>query len=369
MKLSKVIGVAALAVALAAGLTSAPSAAAPPVRIKPSELPVGSAPQAAWLNQLDGTLRQPGQDPIALNAEDAIAGSLFRARSGWMVTYSWKSFWASHVRPDGRIERQGRGSIEVVSADGRSYVTSDLQYNSSADTFSTLMRQVRVSDGRELARHRFPMPGSSGDVNALQMVGGRVLLEQSSYVGTRSRAIRGIRYSTMWWTPGTDKVSVLWRRTRTQQEDVIQSASSPSGRLVSVREGRTGQSVRSLRTHRQLWRLPLGELAASFSPNGKVLMTVTRGIGPNEVRTLRARDARTGRLQSTFRATLGAPFVQAWESSKVFVAEAADRVKAGDDSLVGAALVRCSLRTVSCERVDAPVSARYAERRGTSTGL
>jgi hypothetical protein len=370
MKLSKTIGVAALAVALAAGLATAPVAAvgspAPSVTFKPSQLPVGSAPRAAWLNRLDGTLNQPGQDPITLNGDKAIAGNLFQARSGWMVAYSWKSFWASHVRPDGRIDRQARGVVEIVSADGRSYLTSDQQYNSSTDTFSLLVRQLRVSDGRELARHRFPLPGS-GDISFVQMASGRVLLERSESLGRGGS--KGIRYTTMWWTPRTGKVSVLWCRTRLDREEVTQPASTVAGRLIAVREGRTGQSIRDLRTRRPLWRLPAGELAASFSPNGKVLVTVTRGKGANEVRELRARDARTGRLKSTFRATLEAPFVQAWESSSVFVVYAGDRMKADNDALIGPALVRCSLGTVACERVDAPTSALYAERRGTSTGL
>ena len=94
-----------------------------------------------------------------------------------------------------------------------------------------------------------------------------------------------------------------------------------------------------------------------FSPRGDVLVTVTEteSIGEDDVRALRLRSARTGRLLATFRLTLDLPFVKTWESPSVFVVRTADRLERGaGHAWVGTALVRCSTRSYQCSRVDVP---------------
>ncbi|GAA4735116.1 hypothetical protein GCM10023350_18570 [Nocardioides endophyticus] len=352
MKLSKVIGTAVATVALVAGLATAPVAAATPpdARIKPSDLPVGAKPAAAWLD--DGQLHKPDGTSVEVNGSEEVAGNAYRARGGWVLSFSWKRFWTGFVQPDGTKRRDARGQVELVSEDGRSYISDDTHYDRRLDHCVTILRQIRVRDGVVLAQRRFPCP-VYGETSALQMSSGRVLLERDERLGRDGGGDQ--RYTTMWWTPRTGKVAVIWRRTARPDAVLTRPAASLAAGAVSVREGRSGQAIRDLRSRRSLWRLPTGEHAVEFSPRGDVLLTVTETetIGEDDVRALRIRKARTGRLLSTFRITLDLPFIKTWESPSVFVVRTADRIERGaGHAWVGTALVRCSTRTYECGRVD-----------------
>ena len=137
--------------------------------------------------------------------------------------------------------------IELVSPDGRSYVTSH-RVRSRGARYSTVLRQVRISDGRVLATRRIAHErrDDSEVVSVLQATSRRVLLER---VGPVSRTGGPTRYTTMWWTPATGKVSVVWRRTQSRPDPVVsRAAASLTAHAVAVRDGRRGQTVRDLRT-------------------------------------------------------------------------------------------------------------------------
>jgi hypothetical protein len=187
-------------------------------------------------------------------------------------------------------------------------------------------------------------------VNVLQATSRRVLLERVGPVGEWDGPTR---YTMMWWTPATGKVSVVWRRTQSRPDPVVsRAAASPTAHAFVARESRHGQTVRDLRTRRPLWRLPAGEHAVDFSPGTGVLLTQTVRTGPDDVSVIRARGARDGHLVASYRGTFDRR-VQRWETPRTFLILAADGVRQdeGEDYWHDVATIRCSVVSGTCQRV------------------
>ena len=177
-----------------------------------------------------------------MDGPEEVAGNAYRARGGWVLTSSWRRFWTGFVQPDGTKRRDARGQVELVSKDGRSYVSDDTHYDRRLDHCVTILRQIRVRDGAVLAKRRFPCP-VYGETSALQLSAGRVLVERDERLGRNGAGNQ--RYTTMWWTPRTGKVSVIWRRTArpdavlTRPPPVSPPARSPCGRGARARRSET----------------------------------------------------------------------------------------------------------------------------------
>ncbi|MFC6042952.1 hypothetical protein [Nocardioides hankookensis] len=374
--------IAAVAAALTVGLVSAPSSAGSPpgARIRPADLPMGAAPRSAWYVGQDKLIHLPGGDTVALPDKVGDATTLddvWRVHEGWLAAYSEDVSGDESQPPDtiaivgddGRVQDLGTGIgyPAMVAEGGRWFVTSGTRYDQGRKALSTDLKQVRVTDGRMLAKRTFvdAYSGAFYDYSVLQAAGGRVLLEKVVYP-TGGKAPQ---YRTMWWTPSANKVSVLWSRAQQHRDQstayyaTAADVGSTAGGWATVREGRARQAVRDLRTHRLRWTLPKGDYALAASPNGAVLLTTdTARPGGNGIQTLRARDARTGRLLSSYRVTIGWMHIYAWESPRVFLFAPGNRI---DDQEVvhGTALVRCTLGTVRCQRVTAAPAVRFPARQ------
>ena len=114
------------------------------------------------------------------------------------------------------------------------------------------------------------------------------------------------------------------RPPRSRARSVRTRSSCPTGGRGTARRSPTSTATGSL------WRLPVSEHAMRFGHG--VLLTLTDKAGPNDVRTLRARKARTGRVLATYRGTIFDSYVR-WESSRRFVIMAADGLAPVDGEL------------------------------------
>jgi hypothetical protein len=350
------------ALLLLPGLASIGVAAepAPPVRFRPTQLPLGAEPVPAWVasahgDQFDDELRRAGEEPISLALRGAAPLSVREARAGWLVDYVvWgRPVLAPHrlilVRRDGtkRVVAQRTDPVQVVSADGTSYVTKREVFDRRQRRTATVLSTVRIDDGRVSDRLTFP----GRDTIRVRFMSGFVLLDR---VAPATRG--GDRpVTTIEWHPASGKATTRWRRTAHRTD--LPGIGRVGNREIVVPDRRKGQgqTVADLASHRSLWRLRVGERAMRFG-RGK-LLTLTDKAGPNDVRTLRVREARTGRLLATYRGTIFDSYVR-WESARKFVVMAADGLESydgpgGGSTWANPSLVRCSVGAGGCERVDA----------------
>lgn len=357
---------AAVAMLMLPGLLSAGASAdpAPSARIKPSQLPLGAQPRPAWVSsahgdQLDDELHRPGAEPISLAMRGAAAQGVREAGLGWLVDYLvWdRPVLGPHrlvlVRPDGtkRVVAQRTDPVQLVSGNGAEYVTRREVLDRKDRRTATVLSLVRIDDGRVLDRLRLSGP----DEVRVRLMAGYVLLDR---VGPTTQG-GARRVTTIKWRPASGKVTTQWRRTAHPTDGPGLGKIGPHEIVVpDQRQGRRkgrGQTVVDLDSHQNLWRLPVGEHAMRFGHD--VLLTVTDKAGPDDVRTLRARKARTGRVLATYRGTIFDAYVR-WESSRKFVVMAADGLEPVEDDPDGEltwanpSYVRCSTGTAGCERVD-----------------
>ncbi|MFC6344521.1 hypothetical protein ACFP8W_21240, partial [Nocardioides hankookensis] len=351
----------------------ASAGSAPGTLVRPSDLPVGPDSPAAWLDYPAAHLVRSGHDPIPLDRPGAVPSALLEASGGWLIPYTVLTGRtppsvmvlvddAGHTRDVARSP----GLLQLVTRDGGSFVTAQRVHGHGERL--TVLRQFRISDGTLLGSRRIvhQRRGHLGDLAVLQATSRRVLLERTMQVGERNRAVR---YTTMWWTPATGKVDVVWQTTQDRSDTVVvRSAASLVSHTIAARDEHSGQTVRDLRTGRKLWHLPGRERAAEFSPAGDVLLTTTAPSGPNAVRVLRTRDARTGDLLATYRGTLSGRS-SGWESASTYLVAGGDGIRRveGDPVWSNPATIRCSVTTGSCERV-ANLPAGTSLARPTGTG-
>jgi len=350
------------ALLLLPGLLSSSASAGPAAtaRIRPSQLPLGAEPGPAWISsahgdQLDNELHLAGREPISLEMAGAAAQGVREARAGWLVDYLvWdRPVLGPHrlvlVRPDGtkRVVAQRTEPVQLVSGDGASYVTRRELLDRKHRRTATVLSLVRVDDGHVLGRLRIPGP----DEVRVRLMSGYVLMDRIA-PATKGGASR---VTTIRWRPATGKVTTQWRRTALRTDGYGVGKIGPHEIVLPDRRKGRGQTVADLDTHRDLWRLPVGERAMRFGHG--VLLTVTDKAGPDEVRTLRARKARTGRVLATYRATIFDSYVR-WEAPRRFVIMAADGLEPVADDPDGGftwanpSYVRCSIGAAGCERVD-----------------
>lgn len=382
-RLSTRIVVAAAAAALAAGLVSVPSTAGSPpaARIRPADLPLGAAPRSSWYVGGDKVIHLPGGGTFALPdqvGDATTVDAVWRVHEGWLAAYS-EDVSGDETQPpdtiavvgdDGTVRDLGTtlGEPALVAEGGRWFVTTGTRYDAERKKLSTDLRQIRVTDGAVLAERTFADGNQAGYYTPYyyvqQAADGRVLLERVVQPTGR----KPYQYRTMWWRPSTDKVSVQWTRTQRYPDPAssyytgAQDVASTAGRWVTVRDGRAHQVVRDLRTRRARWTLPTREYALAASPDGAVLLTTSTVDGGTDIQTLRARAARTGRLLSSYRVTIGWMHVYAWESPRVFLFAPGNRVD-DQEAVHGTALVRCAVGTVRCQRVKAPPGAQFPTRQ------
>lgn len=352
---------AATALLLLPGLLSAGASAKPgqTVRIKPSQLPLGAQPQPAWSSsahgdQLDDQLRRAGEEPISLEMAGAAAQGVREAGAGWLVDYLvWdRPVLGPHrlvlVRPDGtkRIVAQRTDPVQLVSGNGSDYVTRREVLDRKQRRTATVLSLVRIKDGRVLDRLRVAGP----DEVRVRLMGRYVLLDRIA-PATKGGARR---VTTIKWRPASGKVTTQWRRTARATDGSGVGKIGPHEIVLPDQRKGHGQTVADLDTRENLWRLPVGEHAMRFGHG--VLLTVTDKAGPDDVRTLRARTARTGRVLAAYRGTIFDDYVR-WESSRKFVIMAADGLEPvegdpdGELTWANPSYVRCSTGAAGCERV------------------
>jgi hypothetical protein len=349
---------AATVLLLVPALLSAGASAAPG-RIKPSQLPLGAEPQPAWVaaahgDQLDDELRRAGKAPISLAMRGAAPLSVREADAGWLVDYVvWdRPVLAPRrlvlVRADGtkRVLAQRTDAVQVVSESGASYLTEREVLDRKHRRTATVLSAIRIDDGRVLDRLRIAGP----DEVRVRLMGGYVLLDRVA------PATRGgdRRVTTVKWRPANGRVTTQWRRTAHRTDRIGVGRIGKQEIVVADRRKGQGQTVVDLVSHRSLWRLPIREHAMRFGHG--LLLTLTDKSGPDDVRTLHVRKARTGRVLAAYRGTIFDSYVR-WESPRRFVVMAADGLTP-DDGPRGAtwanpSLVRCSAGAAGCERVDA----------------
>ena len=349
---------AAVALLMLPGLLVADASAepAPTARIKPSQLPLGAQPRAGWVSsahgdQLDDELRGAGAEPISLAMRGAAAQGVREAGLGWLVDYLvWdRPVLGPHrlvlVRPDGtkRVVAQRTDPVQLVSGNGATYVTRREVLDRKHRRTATVLSLVRIDDGRVLDRIRLSGP----DEVRVRLMAGYVLLDR---VGPTTEG-GARRVTTVRWSPASGKVTTQWRRTALSTDRPGLGKIGPHEIVVPDRRKGQGQTVADLDSHRSLWRLPVSEHAMRFGHG--VLLTLTDKAGPDDVRTLRVRKARTGRVLATYRGTIFDSYVR-WESSRRFVIMAADGLAPVDGELTWAnpSYVRCSTGAAGCERVD-----------------
>jgi hypothetical protein len=338
------------------GVAAEPAA---PVRFRPTQLPLGAQPLPAWVasahgDQFDDELRRAGKQPISLAVPGAAPLTVREARAGWLVEYVvWsRSVLAPHrlvlVGRDGtkRIVAQRTDPVQVVSENGASYVTKREVLDGKQRRTATVLSSIRIDDGHVSDRLRF----TGSDTVRVRSMAGYVILDRVA-PATRG-GDRGV--TTIEWRPASGKVTTRWRRTahRTDLPGIGRVGSREI--VVADRRKGQGQTVADLASHQNLWRLRVGERAMRFG-RGK-LLTLTDKAGPDDVRTLRVRQARTGRLLATYRGTIFDSYVR-WESSRKFVVMAADGLEpydgpGGGSTWANPSLVRCAVGA-GCVRVDA----------------
>ncbi|MFC6042954.1 hypothetical protein [Nocardioides hankookensis] len=362
--------IAAVAVALTVGLVSAPSTAGSPpdVRIRPADLARGAAPHAGWVEARARVLHTSDGHRVSLPDRIGEASDVFdvwRVEGGWLVDYDadepGPDDTMAIVGDDGTVRDLGLGNPAIVARGGHWFVTKVTRLDADREKPYTELRQVRVADGRVLSERRiYHAPGRSYYVQ--QAADDRVLLQAED---APSGGVGRYHYTSLVWIPSTDRLDVLWKRTQPSPDSAHPSplpagVASTAGRWISIREGRVRQAIRDLRTYRVRWSLPRTEYTLAASPDGAIVLTATDGRR-TDVQALRARDARTGRLLSTYRVTTGWLHVEAWESPRTFVLKTANRLD-GNGSSRGLAVVRCTAGTARCQRVKAPVGALFVHR-------
>jgi hypothetical protein len=342
---------------LATGASGEPAS---PARMKPSQLPLGAEPRPAWSSsahgdQLDNELHRAGEEPISLEMSGAAAQGVREAATGWLVDYLvWdRPVLGPHrlvlVRPDGtkRVVAQRTDPVQLVSGNGLTYVTRREVLDRKHRRTATVLGLVRIDDGRVLDRLRISGP----DEIRVRLMAGYVLMDRIAPAAKGGAR----RVATIKWRPASGKVTTQWRRTALRTDGYGVGKVGPHEIVLPAQRKGRGQTVTDLDTRRDLWRLPVGERAMRFGHG--VLLTVTDKAGRDDVRTLRARAARTGRVLATYRGTIFDSYVR-WESSRRFVIMAADGLEPvegdpdGELTWANPSYVRCSTGAAGCERVD-----------------
>jgi len=340
----------------AAGASAEPATSA---RIKPSALPVGPEPRSGWVSwahgdQLDDELHRAGAEPISLAVSGATAQQVREAAAGWLVDYVvWdRPLTAPHrlvlVRPDGtkRVLAQRSDQVQVVSAGGADYVTKREVFDRRHRRTATVLSSIRIQDGHVTNRLRI----AGADLVRVRLMRSYVILDRVA-PATKGGASR---VSTIRWRPTSGRVATQWRRTAHRTDDLGVGKVGRQEIVLPDPRRRQGETVVDLTTHRNLWQLPVSEHAVRFGHG--VLLTMTDKAGREDVRTLRAREARTGRLLATYRGTIFDSTLR-WESSRSFVIGAADGLEpagpGGGSVWANPSLIRCSTSGAGCERVDA----------------
>ena len=211
---------------------------------------------------------------------------------GWLVDYVVWDRPLTGPAPAGpgpaRRDEAGRGPADRPGA-GRVWRRRPLPHQARGfdrkhRRTATVLSSIRIKDGHVLDRLRIPRPrhGPGPADEVLRDPGpGRL----------RRPRLGASRVTTIKWRPASGKVTTLSRRTAHRTDGA--GLGRVGRQEIVLPDQRKGQTVADLGTDRRLWRLPVSEHAVKFGHG--VLLTMTEKAGPDDVRVLRAREARTGR--------------------------------------------------------------------------
>ena len=365
--LLRTVVVGALVASVGSGAVAPASAhlhqAAPPtVVVDPADLPQGALPRIPWLDSDAELIRQPGRPSISTvplrDGPSHLQSELLRVKQGYLVNVPVRRDGVPSgsavvlVTPSGHrrvVAKASTYDAYLGSRDGRWFVAVDR--DPALLPHRARVRAIRVSDGKVLGTRTFTgvddlQPAAAGD--------GRVLL---------SRTIRRDRthyyLDALVWTPTRGTVTLLDRRVSRTRGGVM-AASTGAHRFTVVAAGK--DAMLDLRTKRQLWRV--AERIGDFSPDGELVFTFAGGSGWDEDTgfagvVLRIRDARSGRRLVTFKGLAAGYRSPTWETATTFLAFAPGRAVWHDEtetfSYPDASLVRCSVTSTSCRRVNVNV--------------
>lgn len=351
---------------LTASATSvATERAVPSTTIQPSSLANGAAPKVPWLDGRRERIMLPGRQPIStVRARTPHGGRpslLIHARGGYLLDLPvYTPATAGGVKQIGSrlnfVSDMGRTRTVIArsqffpvlaSSDGGTAVLRGSRSNA--------LRAVRVSNGKVLGTFE---EGSYRVTLSVKAAGPRhILLQVVRPRGSATATVEVVR-----WDPTTGTSDVIDRRTATRKDlisGVTAAASTEAGRYATY-VGDHSVMV-DARTGSTLWRSAAGEVPLAFSPDNRRVVTVAgyhradASVYGSRVRTVRVRDAVTGRLQATFTGNVqvGWPDRQPmWESRGSLLMYARDSG--------GQRLVRCEVGSGRCSRVATRATSPYA---------
>ncbi|WP_182524218.1 hypothetical protein [Nocardioides dongkuii] len=344
---------------LAAGIPlSTATAAVPTTHVVPSELPAGPERRAAYYDDAAEQIVRPGRSPIAVSGLPTDA-QLLRVHDGYLAyaerhtdDFETLGYRLDLVRDNGRhrvLTRRAPSPPSGVSEDGRTFVIGPADFRPRAK--GHFLRVHRISDGRQVGRTL-----RTTQLAAVQAISARRVLV-AERIRSRSTVTR-----LLWWTPRTGRTVEIPR-----SRAPIGAWDEPVGAVSSVRRHvlvlPTGRVVDDRRPRRTLWTLRRTETTAAFSPNARLVLTVSDVLGrtdEREVSTLTVRHSRSGRVTARFKgifAYAGSDprFVdRVWETNDAFVVEAYEGIHEEEDNnyAYGSAWVRCRVSTAQCERAE-----------------
>ena len=323
----------------------------------PEDLPVGAAPQAAFLDFSTGhgPIYRPGKTSLPVGKESGYLDHLMRVHGGFIVTVNDGSsvrFVADNAHVS-TLLRAPAGELvgnAVASRDGRLTAVTTSRDN-NRDEHVTV---IRIADHKVIVRRAFARP-----VVVASMTHRRALLTPDSLTS-------GLQFPDMitrFWDLRTDRVSVFDDAGRLARgfDDVEFPGDLTSGQ-VAVLSGNHDRVVTIPRRPAKAWRTSAHEWVRSWSPNDRYVLTAARGSNNNGWASFSIRRARDGKLITRLHGRLLTDpqlWSPSWESASAFTFIAGTDC---DDSCASGTLVRCTV-SGTCTQVAEPAGVGYARER------